>query len=109
VETSYILTGEHKGFTSPTPKRSFDPSHGGWGAWEVAVRAGEFSADRSLYADGLASPANAARIAKEKVAAVNWYLNRLFRLSLNYGATRFGGGNRPEEKVVILRFQINFI
>lgn len=109
VQASYILTGEKKGFTSPTPKKSFDPSHGGWGAWEVAVRTGEFSADQAIYADGLASPTNAARIAKERVAAVNWYLNRLFRFSLNYGATKFGGGNRPEEKVVILRFQINFI
>jgi len=109
VQASYILTGERKGFTSPTPKRSFDPSHGGYGAWEIAIRAGEFSADQAIYADALASPTNAARIAKERVAAVNWYLNRLFRFSLNYGATRFGGGNRPEEKVVILRFQINFI
>ena len=109
VQASYILTGEKKGFRSPTPKKSFDPSHGGYGAWEIAIRAGEFSADQAIYADGLASPTNAARIAKERVAAVNWYLNRLFRFSLNYGNTRFGGGNRPEEKVVILRFQINFI
>jgi phosphate-selective porin OprO/OprP len=116
VETSYILTGERKSFTSPTPKRSFDPSHGGWGAWEVAVRAGEFSADQALYADGLASPTNAARVVRERVATVNWYLNRLFKISANYGNTSFGGGgaaarggNRPEEKVVILRFQINFI
>lgn len=109
IQASYILTGERKGFTSPTPKRTFDPSHGGYGAWEVAVRAGEFRADEALYANGLASPANAARIAKEKAASLNWYLNRLFRISLNYGHTTFGGGNRPTEKVVILRFQINFI
>jgi phosphate-selective porin len=59
--------------------------------------------------NGFASPTNAARIAKERVAAVNWYLNRLLRISLNYGATRFGGSNRPEERVVILRLQVNFI
>lgn len=115
VQASYILTGEKKGFTSPTPKKSFDPSHGGWGAWEVAVRTGEFSADQALYADGLASPSAAARVVREHVASLNWYLNRLFRISLNYGNTSFGGGtaatggNRPEEKVVLLRFQINFI
>lgn len=109
VQASYILTGERKGFTSTTPKKSFDPSHGGYGAWEIAVRAGEFSADQALYTNGLASPTNAARVVRERVGTLNWYLNRLFRISLNYGHTAFGGGNRPTEKVVILRFQINFI
>jgi phosphate-selective porin len=50
------------------------------------------------------------------VGGVNWYLNRLVRISLDYGHTDFGGGatvaagvNRPAEKALILRFQINFI
>jgi phosphate-selective porin len=50
------------------------------------------------------------------VGGVNWYLNRLFRTSLDYGHTNFGGGataaaggNRPSEKVIVLRFQVNFI
>ncbi|MDE3195790.1 MAG: porin [Acidobacteriota bacterium] len=109
VQASWILTGEKKSFASLAPKKSFDPSHGGWGAWELAIRAGEFSADEALNANGFASRTNAARIAREKVAALNWYLNRLVRMSMNYGATRFSGGNRAEEKVVILRFQVNFI
>ncbi len=113
---SYILTGEKKSFASPTPKKSFDPAHGGWGAWEVAFRLGEFSADRALYNDGFASPTASAREAHERAAAVNWYLNRLFRVGVDYGHTGFGGGataalggNRAPEKVFILRFQINFI
>ncbi|HVW10974.1 MAG TPA: porin [Bryobacteraceae bacterium] len=116
VQASYILTGEHKSFASPTPKHSFDPANGGWGAWEIAVRTGGFSADQALFADGFASPTAAARVVRERVASLNWYLNRLFRVSLDYGNSVFGGGgtaatggNRPEEKVVILRFQINFI
>jgi len=50
------------------------------------------------------------------VGGVNWYLNRLVKLGLDYGDTNFGGGNtialggnRLDEKVVIFRFQINFI
>lgn len=116
VATSYILTGEKKSYASPTPGRSFDPKNGGWGAWELAFRLGGFSADRVLYADGFASPSTAAREARERVAALNWYLNRLFKAGLDYGNTSFGGGNalslggnRNEEKVFIVRFQINFI
>ena len=116
AQGSYILTGERKGFTTLTPKRVFDPAHGGWGAWELAFRLGGFSADKAIYNDGFASSNTAARVVRERVAGVNWYLNRLFRFSLDYGHTSFGGGNtaalggnRPTEKIVILRFQINFI
>jgi hypothetical protein len=44
---------------------------------------------------------------------LNWYLNRLVRLSIDYGTTFFDGGtatgNRPPEHVVLARFQINTI
>jgi phosphate-selective porin OprO/OprP len=116
VGASYILTGEKKSFTSPTPKKSFDPKSGGWGAWELAFRIGGFTADHALFNDGFASATASARVAHERVASVNWYLNRLFKVAVDYGNTDFGGGgplalggNRNEEKVVILRFQINFI
>jgi phosphate-selective porin len=46
---------------------------------------------------------------------VNWYLNRMLRISLDYGNTNFGGGataanggNRPSERVLLNRFQVNF-
>lgn len=116
VATSFILTGERKGFTSPTPKRNFDPKNHGWGAIELAVRVGNFSAEPGLFNYGFASVTTAPRAAREWVGGVNWYLNRLFRTSLDYGNTNFGGGatvaaggNRPTEKALILRFQINFI
>jgi phosphate-selective porin OprO/OprP len=116
VAASYILTGEKKSFVSPTPRKSFDPKNGGWGAWELAFRLGGFSADQALYGDGFASAATSARVTRERVVSVNWYLNRLFRVAVDYANTSFGGGaataaggNRNEEKVVIIRFQINFI
>ena len=70
VQLSYILTGEKKSFGSPTPKRNFDPlHHGGWGAVELAVRVGDFEAEKGLYNYGLASdattPAAPARICRE--------------------------------------------
>jgi len=113
VQATYILTGEKKGFTSPTPKRIFDPANHGWGAVELAARVGDFEASRGLYDYGLADPTKAARRAHEWVGGVNWYLNRLVRISVDYGNTNFAGGatagNRPSERVILARFQINFI
>jgi phosphate-selective porin OprO/OprP len=116
VQTSFLLTGEKKGFTSPTPKKNFDPHNHGWGALELAVRVGDFSAEQGIYSYGFASATTTPRRAHEWAGGVNWYLNRLFRTTLDYGHTNFGGGatvaaggNRPAEKALILRFQINFI
>lgn len=116
VAGSYILTGERKNFASPTPRKNFDPRNGGWGAIELAIRTGGFSAENGLFNYGFASATNCPRTAHEVVGGVNWYLNRLVRISLDFGRTNFGGGatvaqggNRPAEKSLILRFQLNFI
>ncbi len=115
-EISYILTGEKKTFGSPTPKRNFDPlHHGGWGAVELAMRLDDWEADKGIYNYGLASDANTPRHLHEWTGGVNWFLNRLVRISGDYGTTAFGGGaaasaggNKLPEKVFILRFQLNF-
>jgi len=113
AQVSYILTGEKKSYTSPTPKKSFDPLHGGWGAVELAARLGDWEAEKGIYSYGLASSANTPRHLHEWVGGVNWYLNRLFRISADYGKTNFGGGapnsNKLPERTILLRFQINFI
>ena len=109
VEASYLVTGERKSFTSPAPRRVFDPSSGGWGALELAARVGNFAADTGLYGYGFLDPAKSPREAREWVGGANWYLNRLVRISVDYGNTNFRGGNRPSERVLLTRFQINFI
>jgi phosphate-selective porin OprO/OprP len=113
VEASYILTGEKKSFTSPTPFHPFDPLRGGWGALELAARTGEFSADHTIFSYGFASPTGTPRSAREWVGGANWYLNRLVRISGDYGVTGFEGGatagNKLTERVVLFRFQLNFI
>jgi phosphate-selective porin OprO/OprP len=109
---SYVLTGERKVFGNLVPKRNFDPANHGWGAIELAVRTGEFRADHGLYNYGFATPATSARLAKEWVGGGNWYLNRMARISLDYAVTNFEGGatfgNRPTEKALTTRFQLNF-
>lgn len=113
VAASYILTGEKKGFTSPNPKHPFDLANHGWGAWELAARTGDFRADKGLFTYGFADPTKSPSQVREWVAGVNWYLNRLVRISVDYGHTNFSGGapsaDRIAERVILARFQINFI
>ena len=115
VQASYILTGEKKGFVSPVPKKPFDPHNHSWGAVELAVRVSDFEAEQGLFNYGFASITNTPRHAHEWIGGVNWYLNRMLRVSFDYGNTNFGGGatvalggNRPSERTVLQRFQINF-
>jgi phosphate-selective porin OprO and OprP len=113
VAASYVLTGEKKSQASPVPRKVFDPSKKTWGAVELALRVGDFSAGRALYDYGLADATKAARRAHEWVGGVNWYLNKLLRISVDYGKTNFAGGatggNRVSERVVIGRLQVNFL
>jgi phosphate-selective porin OprO/OprP len=112
VQASYLLTGDKKGFTTLSPRKNFDPKNHGWGAVELAVRTGDFSVERGFFDYGFGTVAATPRHAKEWVGGVNWYLNRAVRVSLDYGNTTFSGGaaggNRPAERALLQRFQINF-
>jgi phosphate-selective porin OprO and OprP len=114
VEASYVLTGEKKSFGSPNPKHPFDLHNHGWGAFEIAARTGDFRADPALFAAGFASLASSPKFAREWLVGGNWYLNRIFRFSVDYGHTNFvagaaGSTDRPAERVILSRFQINFL
>jgi phosphate-selective porin OprO and OprP len=113
IQASYVLTGEKKSFGSPNPKHPFAPFDHGWGAWEIALRTGDFRVDPALFAAGFASLTSSPNFAREWVAGVNWYLNRIFRISVDYGHTNFLGGavgaDRAAERVILARFQLNFI
>ena len=108
VEASYILTGEKKSFISPTPKKAFDPKNHGWGAIELAARVGNFRAEKGLFNYGFADPTKSPLRDREWVGGVNWYLNRLVRFSFDYGRSSFDV-NRAPERVILARFQLNFI
>jgi phosphate-selective porin OprO and OprP len=113
VQASYVLTGEKKSFGSPNPKHPFDRANHGWGAFEIAARTGDFRVDEGLFAAGFASLTTSPKFAREWVVGGNWYLNRIFRISVDYGHTNFLGGavdaNRASERVILSRFQLNFI
>ncbi len=115
VQASYLLTGDKKGFGTLSPRKAFDPKNHGWGAVELAARTGDFSVERGFFDYGFGTVATSPRSAREWVGGVNWYLNRAVRISADYGYTKFGGGataalggNRPLERAILQRFQINF-
>jgi len=113
VQVSWILTGERKSYGSPIPKHRFDLRNGGWGAFEIAARTGDFRVDPALFAAGFASLSSSPDFAREWVVGGNWYLNRIFRISTDYAHTSFLGGavgaNKASERVILARFQLNFI
>lgn len=113
VQASYILTGERKSFGSPNPRHPFSLADHGWGAWEIAARTGDFRVDDGLFSAGFASLTTSPSFSREWMAGFNWYLNRIMRFSMDYGHTNFLqgaiNGDRPAERVILTRFQINFI
>jgi phosphate-selective porin OprO/OprP len=115
VQASYLLTGDKKGFTTLSPRKNFDPKNHGWGAVELAARTGDFSVERGFFDYGFGTVGTSPRSAREWVGGANWYLNRAVRISVDYGNTNFGGGaaaalggNRPTERALLQRFQVNF-
>jgi phosphate-selective porin OprO/OprP len=112
VSASFFLTRDKASYKPSAPRKNFLPFEGTPGGIEIAARYGRLSVDRDafpIYAD----PGKSAREATEKAAGVSWYLNRNLRVMLDYSRTSFeggaaSGGNRPDEKVLLSRFQFAF-
>lgn len=115
VQAYWFVTGEDEGYDTATPRSDFRFGDGGLGAWELVARYHEICFDPAAFAGGTASFANpltAPRAARALGAGINWYLNRNFKLQLDYDITRFDGGaangDRPDEHVLISQFALIF-
>jgi phosphate-selective porin OprO/OprP len=115
LQLAVFLTGEDEAYDSTTPRRDFGPGQGGPGGWEWVARYHELNFDRAAFAGGAASFANAASAPLAAHAwgtGVNWYLNRNFKIQLDYEVTRFDGGamggDRPDERVLTSQFALIF-
>lgn len=112
VAFTWVVTGEKKSYGGISPKKNFDPLHNSWGAVELAFRTGELNVDPAAFTSGLMSATKSARSAHEYVGGVNFYLNRNVKIVADYARTSFTGGaaegDRPDEGVVLTRFQIAF-
>ena len=70
------------------PNRDFNIRNRTWGALGIGFRYQEFEAGRIVY-ESLVYPGYSVREADAFTVAVNWYLNSMMRITLNYSRTKF--------------------
>ncbi|MCC7264005.1 MAG: porin [Candidatus Latescibacteria bacterium] len=111
VAASYLLSGDQAGYKGVSPKKSFDPAKGQWGALELAARFHQLAIDKDAYPI-FANAKRSARSATAWALGINWYLHRNTKLNLDYEQTQFKGGgakgDRDAEKILFNRFQVSF-
>ena len=122
VNMFYMLTGEHPVFKNGllqgiTPKYNFDVRQCRWGALGIGFQYQQFSGSPIVYSY-LVEPGDSVRRATSFTVALNWYLNQLMRISLDYSRTWFSQplyyGTDPEgiayyddmENAWVTRFQL---
>jgi len=106
VQTGVFLTGEHrpydteKGiFTRVRPENPVSLHGGGWGAWQLSLRASYMDINTNVHAD---KPR--ARTYGEFGVSLNWYLRSSVRLDTNYLYLTGSGGSN----LFMMRAQIEF-
>jgi phosphate-selective porin OprO/OprP len=112
VTASWMLTGEDATFRAVTPRRNFDPSAGGWGAWQFVARYSSLDLDDGLFPT-FADPAELPTRADSWGFGLNWYLNRNVRASFNFDHTDLKGGQSGSvadfgENAFLTRVQLVF-
>lgn len=111
VQASYVLTGEAHAQRPLSPLRPLSSQGRGWGALEVTARVGEIDPDDAAF-PVFADPATAAAKAFSWGVGLNWYLNRVFKVVVNYEDTnvrgRAGDTELEHEHVVLTRLQAAF-
>jgi phosphate-selective porin OprO and OprP len=109
---SYVLTGEDASYAGVKPRQPFDPKNGTWGAFEVAARYQALYLDPDTFTKGVATTSTAIQRANAYGVGLNWYLNNSVRFTTNFDEATFDKGavlgDRPNEKIVISRWQLLF-
>ncbi|HEY8085276.1 MAG TPA: porin [Methylophilaceae bacterium] len=129
VVGSWVITGEDEGYSHPVPKRNFDLSSGGWGAWEAVARFSQLDIDNKAFSPfgggtaaaqqgrSYADPTTAISKASAWAVGVNWYLNNNVKVYLDYEQTAYNGGwsngagtvlDRPDDRVLETQLQLTF-
>jgi phosphate-selective porin OprO/OprP len=115
LQASWVLTGEQATYKQVVPINAFDPRNGRWGAFELAGRVSQVHIDHDVFEDGFASQAGgSATKATAFTGGINWYLNRNFKIQLNWEHTEFGqklplnGMDRGSEDALLTQFQIAY-
>lgn len=111
LQANVVLTGEDATYKSVTPINNFDPLNGRWGAFELAGRVSNTDINDGVIKAKLARGSDNTWA---YTGGLNWYLNKNFKLQLNYTRSNFsqnvtfGSTKRDHEDVLLSRFQIAF-
>ncbi|MEW6666355.1 MAG: porin [Thermodesulfobacteriota bacterium] len=112
LNLAYVLTGEAAPRDAPIkPSSVFDPSLGGWGAWQVAARYQALSTNRNLLNLRLARGTDKAQ---SVTVGLNWFPNRHIRFQFNFDHAWFDddilvqGVPLDSENTFIARFLYDF-
>lgn len=111
----YVLTGEDASYRGVTPKTTFNPSAGTWGAFELVGRIAGLDIDDTVFT----GPAN-LRLANPNVSAsaittyglgLNWYLSRSVRANFDLFHNEFelAPGATPAANALISDDETSFI
>ncbi len=110
ITASYLLTGDKASYNGVSPLKPLDPKLRQWGAFELAARYGALRVDQSAFP--LFAGPEMAESAKAWAIGLNWYLNKIAKIALNYEQTHFSyarPGRSPEnEKLFLKRLQLRF-
>ena len=114
ISGGWVLTGEDASFNGVTPRHSFDPRNGGWGALQLVARYAELDVDKAAFPN-FANPATSASGAQAWALGLNWYLNANVKLNLDYETTWFRGASKAvgavsahDERAILSRLQFEF-
>lgn len=93
VSAQWVLTGEPASYNGIIPARPFQLGGGGWGAWQLVARFGQFDIDNDAFL-GFSDPNTSASLATSWSVGINWWLNRNLRFLSSFTHTTFDGGGR---------------
>ncbi len=120
LSVGYVLTGEDSTYRGVTPKTTFNPTAGTWGAFEVVARFAQVDIDDDAFLGGvtsLAAATNATEVTSYGLG-LNWYLSKTVRAGFNVFQNDFklapgaapaaGTALADDETVFITRVQVSF-
>jgi phosphate-selective porin OprO/OprP len=109
---SFFVTGEDASYGTVTPKHTFDPKKGTFGALELDVRFGRLRVGDTVFARGLADRTKSAQALTEVAVGAQWHFAPAIKIVVDYFHTRFENGpkgaDRDAESVVIGRLQVAY-
>jgi phosphate-selective porin OprO/OprP len=122
LSVGYVLTGEESSYRGVSPKNTFNPSAGTWGAFEVVARVAGVDIDDTVFTGPatlrLANPNSSATELTSYGLGLNWYLSKSVRAGFNIFQNEFklAPGATPaanalisdDESTFISRLQLSF-